>query len=123
MQFNNYKTGDIVWACAFKRCSDNSAFEFYSEPTKGVLTYDGCEALEKTHQHENATKTPRYFVPFKKNAKGCDFDDLAWSKAVSRVARHYANTEQECIALYNKLIDDNNQLLQSIIDENNQHKI
>ena len=43
----------------------------------------------------------RYFVPLKKNGV-----DLSWSKAVTIYARCYATTQQECIALYNRLIQD-----------------
>lgn len=38
---------------------------------------------------------------------GCNFEDLAWSKAVRLCFRRYADTEDECIKIYNDLIMQN----------------
>ncbi len=66
----------------------------------------------KSEQDPNASRggfytTPRYFVPFKKTAKSCDLEDLAWSKAVNIRSRVYADTENECIEAYNECVMKN----------------
>lgn len=43
----------------------------------------------------------------KESAKGCNLEDLAWSKAVNIRARIYADTEAECIEAYNDCIMQN----------------
>lgn len=107
-QFDPYqmKNHRIIWSCNFEPTNAKEAAKYSCTPIKGMLTIN--DDLE-TEQGDNPTHdgfytTPRYFVPFKKNAKGCDLDDLAWSKAVNLRSRRYADTEDECIEIYNDLI-------------------
>ena len=107
-QFDPYqmKNHRIIWSCNFEPTNAKEAAKYSCTPIKGMLTIN--DDLE-TEQGDNPTHdgfytTPRYFVPFKKNAKGCDLEDLAWSKAVNIRARVYADTEAECLETYNDLI-------------------
>lgn len=110
-QFDPYqmKNHRIIWSCNFEPTNAKEAAKYSCTPIKGMLTIN--DDLE-TEQGDNPTHdgfytTPRYFVPFKKNAKGCDLEDLAWSKAVNIRARVYADTEAECLETYNDLIMQN----------------
>ena len=96
----------IVWNCNFKPIDARESTKKYSYTLiKGMVTINNDI---KTEQGDNPThngfyQVPRYFIPFKKNAKGCDLEDLAWSKAVRIHNRHvYADTEAECIEAYNE---------------------
>ena len=95
-QFDPYqmKNHRIIWSCNFEPTNAKEAAKYSCTPIKGMLTIN--DDLE-TEQGDNPTHngfytTPRYFVPFKKNAKGCDLEDLAWSKAVNLRSRRYADT-------------------------------
>lgn len=99
----------IIWGCNFEPTSVKESKKYFCKPTKGMLTIN--DDLE-TEQGDNPTHdgfytAPRYFVPFKKNAKDCNLEDLAWSKAVKLRFRRYADTEDECIKIYNDLIMQN----------------
>lgn len=99
----------IIWGCNFEPTSTKESKQYSCTPVKGMLTlHDDL----KNEQDPNASRggfytTPRYFVPFKKNAKGCDLEDLAWSKAVNIRSRVYADTEDECIEAYNECVMKN----------------
>ena len=69
------------------------------------------------------SKSPRYFVPLSAKKQGTDLEDLAWSKAVEISSRCYADSEQECIDLYNKLIDEDIAFFNQKIAEDTNYKI
>ena len=114
MKYNSREPYDlpnhtIVWSCNFEPTHTKESAKYSCTPTKGMLTIN--DDL-KTEQGDNPTHdgfytTPRYFIPFKKTAKGCDLEDLAWSKAVNIRARVYADTEAECLEAYNDCIMQN----------------
>ncbi len=107
-QFDPYqmKNHRIIWSCNFEPTNAKEAAKYSCTPIKGMLTINDDLETERGDNptHDGFYTTPRYFVPFKKNAKGCDLEDLAWSKAVNIRARVYADTEAECLETYNDLI-------------------
>lgn len=107
-QFDPYqmKNHRIIWSCNFEPTNAKEAAKYSCTPIKGMLTINDDLETEQGNNptHNGFYTTPRYFVPFKKNAKGCDLEDLAWSKAVNIRARVYADTEAECLETYNDLI-------------------
>lgn len=107
-QFDPYqmKNHRIIWSCNFEPTNAKEAAKYSCTPIKGMLTINDDLETEQGNNptHNGFYTTPRYFVPFKKNAKGCDLEDLAWSKAVNIRARVYAETEAECLETYNDLI-------------------
>ena len=100
------KNHRIIWSCNFEPTNAKEAAKYSCTPIKGMLTINDDLETERGDNptHDGFYTTPRYFVPFKKNAKGCDLEDLAWSKAVNIRARVYADTEAECLETYNDLI-------------------
>lgn len=99
----------IIWSCNFEPTNAKESAKYSCTPIKGMLTINDDLKSEQGDNptHDNYYTFPRYFVPFKKTAKGCNLEDLAWSKAVSIRARIYADTETECIEAYNDCIMQN----------------
>lgn len=108
-----HNVGDIVWACGYQHASNKESKKYFAKPVRGMLTttnYEMDEENKPIYMDKTYCGKIRYFVPFKKNGKG-----LAWSQAVSYSARCYADSEEECIELYNELIDDAIAVHQQII--------
>lgn len=112
--FKNFNVGDIVWGCAFSRTIDTAGMLFYQEPILGMFV---SRKTLKEAQNVNNFETIRYFVPFKKNRKGNNLTDLAWSKLVNINSRKYATTEYECIEIYNDLIQKEIDYHELLIDK------
>lgn len=97
--------GDKVWACAFQYSSDKNSKRFKQEPIYGMLMVTNEPDKELKYRQDRMRQTGEnrahasYFVPFKKDGKS-----LAYSKAVHVSARQYATTQQECIEMYNGMI-------------------
>lgn len=90
---------DEVWACDFKYAHDKESKHLYQKPVLGKLMAGRTEELHKRCV-ASGTATVKYFVPFKKNGT-----ELAWSKAVTVYSRKYATSKQECIKMFNELIE------------------
>ena len=67
------------------------------------------------------------FIPFKKTYKGNGENwttkDLAFSKSVNAYAREYASTYNECVEVYNGLIDHEIDKCNEIIEKLENYKI
>ena len=97
---NHFKLSDTAYACAYEYTHDKEGKCKHQKPVLGVFTAGNTEEKNAEYIAKGRTDVC-YFVPFKKNGI-----DLAWSKAVTIYSRCYATTQQECIALYNRLIQD-----------------
>lgn len=118
----HYKSGDIVWACAFQRTDNDLSLRYFSKPVKGMLVpYEYLEMCQRTP--DLTLESPIYFIPFNAKKHGTSIEDLAWSKAVQLSSRCYADSEQECIDLYNQLIDEDIAFFKKQITEDETHKI
>lgn len=91
-----FKAGDRIWACAFKLTEDVEDNVLKCLPVYGEFCVTNKFKMEV--EVRKAKDRPLYFVPF--GSKGI----LVWSRAVQVSSRRYADTEEECIALYNKEI-------------------
>lgn len=94
----NIKPGTKIWACAYRFHKDKEMMGLIQEPvygiTRGISVAWGDDDLNETYSS--------FFVPFR---KGSD-SQLAKSKEVSIYARCFADTYEECIELYNKLVNE-----------------
>lgn len=100
---NIFKVYDKIWACAFEYNSYKEGKFLHQKPVLGQFM--AGNTLENHNRRMSRYKDKNnavYFVPLKKNGI-----DLAWSKAVHITSRVYATTEEECIELYNELIQKN----------------
>lgn len=80
--------GTQIWACAYEFDNSKMQMRFIQKPVFGEI--DG-DKWGRGH----------YFIPYKKNGK-----DLATSKRVSIESRQFADTYEECVGLYNRLVQD-----------------
>ena len=112
LHFNNFldfKTGDIVYACAYKYASNKDNKLNYQKPILGKLTLGKTQKEDEMRSDaayvpysnfEGCKERPSFFVPFGKNGT------LVWSKAVSVFSRHFSYTEKEAIEFYNASIQE-----------------
>lgn len=93
------KHGDVVWACGFDidvDRHDSSITHSYSKPVDGMIK----SMYKDTNAHANTLWYKCRFVPFAKNGK------LRKSGEVSLYARRFASTYDDCVEIYNQLIDE-----------------
>lgn len=134
-----------VWGCGFetnsKKLSSNrdTTFMYCKEPMFGIITptrYED-EIIRDLNEKINVGKTlkeinnhyywDKAFISFKKTYKGNGDNwttkDLAFSKSVNAYAREYANTYDECVEIYNSLIDHEINNCKEIIEKLESYKI
>lgn len=134
-----------VWGCGFetnsKKLTSNrdTTFMYRKEPMFGIVvpTRYEDEIIRDLSEKVNIGKTLneinnyRYyytlFIPFKKTYKGNGENwttkDLAFSKSVSAYAREYASTYDECVEVYNDLINHEIDKCNEIIKKLKSYKI
>lgn len=93
------KAGKKVWACAYDFDSNKETMGYISKPIYGILS---DRHIRNDISEINTDERALYFIPFR---KGSD-TTLAKSKQVSIYARVYADTYEECVELYNELIQE-----------------
>ena len=94
---NLWHVGDTVWACAYT-FNKEGTMQYFQKPVRGMLSRIS-QSNDPYLIPGKANLMPLYFIPFKSNGA-----ELAWSKSVKAINRHYADTEEECNELYNMLI-------------------
>lgn len=99
--YSKVKEGDVLWGCAYSIDSTKERMRLKCEPELGIIKKIGYRMQ---------------FVKLKKNGEPS-------AKAVCFSARHYADTKEECIMLYNNLIAGQVTFLERIIDEMNLDKL
>lgn len=75
--------GTKIWACAYEFDNSKMQMRFIQKPVFGEI------------------RRGHYFIPYKKNGEG-----LATSKRVRIESRQFADTYEECVGLYNRLVQD-----------------
>lgn len=89
------KHGDKVWACSYNYDRNRTEKRTVCKPVYGEIRKDGyC----------------KYFVPYKKDGT------LRTSGKVHAYSRDYADSEKECVDLYNQKIQDRIDFLKKEID-------
>lgn len=114
----DYKMGEMLWGYAFLQTSTKESLRLLQKPVKGMILPYRRKPSDFNIKNPSTSIPPhsmgvRYFIPLKKNSEM----ELAWSKAVSAHARHYADTEAEAIADYNRMIDTTIDMHRKIISE------
>jgi len=105
------KHEDIVWACAYNENNNYDYSHLKQLPIRGMI-------LDKYKAEFDKPKYSSWiFVPLNRN------DGLIKSKVVDLYSRHYANTYEECIEVYNGLVQERIDRLNEIIGECEKHKI
>lgn len=97
----DFKPGDKIWACAYE-FDNKKIVKSNIKPTLGILT-DGWNDV--------TGDKVCYFTTMKKDGTP------SRSKKVFPKAREYADTEEECIKLYNGLVQKKIDYFQQRIEE------
>jgi hypothetical protein len=92
---NGFKTGDEIYAAAYRLNSTKTSNALKCLPVKGVFS---CSKYEDVPVDD--TPDIRYFIPYGKSGK------LLFSKAVDVDSRQYATTYEEAVEVYNKAISN-----------------
>lgn len=120
-----------VWGFMFEPSQTKSSKpSTHCKPVRGMITYEDNlkDEIAIRHLPDNVRKSRfphgcQYFVPFKKNAKGCDITELAWSKAVDEYYRNFADTEAEAIDAYNQAVQEQLDMFKRFVKETEQYMI
>lgn len=100
---DDLKVGDKVWACAFTLNSTRTGFAYSQKPVFGMIRGQKSKSKNDAISKKEAGMGAQYFVPFKKGST----TDLIWYKAIQIGSRRYAASEEECIELFNQLVEEN----------------
>lgn len=95
LDMKTLRPGTKLWACAYEFDNNKTTMGLKQKPVHGVVTdtWFSCE--------DDGINPARYFIPFKK-----DGESLCKSKAVRIGSRKYAETYDECVDLYNELVQE-----------------
>ena len=108
---NSLNHEDIVWACAYTEDNNYDYSHLKQLPIQGMV-------LDK---YKAGMTKPKYsswvFAPINKNGEPIK------SKVVDVYSRHYANTYEECVEVYNELVQMRIDRLNKIFKECEEHKI
>lgn len=97
-EIKNIKPGTKLWACAYQFDNNKITMGLISKPIYGMARGYGWDYEEVTEEKSYAS----FFVPFKSGSK----TEFAKSKAVRISSRAYADTYEECVELFNSLVDE-----------------
>lgn len=97
-EIRNIKPGTKLWACAYSLDNNQITMGLKQKPVYGTTR---CRRIVWEEDDLNESYSS-YFVPFK---KGSD-SQLAKSKEVSIYARCFADTYEECVELYNQMVNE-----------------
>lgn len=86
-----------IWACAYSTNNTEKSMALRKKPVKGIIKQDGFYD---------------YFFEYKKDGK-----TLKKSGAIKHTGRQYADTYEECVELYNTLVDKQITVLQELFDK------
>lgn len=98
IEIRNIRPGTKLWACAYKFDNNKITMGLISKPVYGMVRGYGWNYKEVTEEESYAS----FFVPFKSGSE----IEFAKSKAVRISSRVYADTYEECVELFNSLVDE-----------------
>lgn len=96
VSYRNVVENEEYWACAYKTNNTEKSMNLRQKPILGII--------KKESQHY-------YFYPY--NKKG----EIIKSKRVNANSRYYTKTEEDCIFLYNHLVENQIILLEHLLNE------
>lgn len=97
-EIRNIKSGTKLWACAYEFDNNKISMGLISKPVYGMTRGYGWNYEEVTEEDSYAS----FFVPFRKGSE----TEFVKSKAVGILSRVYADTCEECVELFNSLVDE-----------------
>lgn len=97
-EINNIKTGTKLWACAYEFDNNKISMGLISKPVYGMTRGYGWDYEEMAEEESYSS----FFVPFRSRSE----TEFAKSKAVRILSRVYADTYEECVELFNSLVNE-----------------
>lgn len=97
-EIENINLGTKLWACACKFDNNKITMGLILKPVYGMASGYGWN-YEKITEEDSYES---FFVPFKRNSE----TEFAKSKAVQIDSRMYTDTYEECIELFNSLVNE-----------------
>lgn len=97
-EIRKIKPGTKLWACAYEFNNDKITMGLISKPVYGMARGYGWNYEEVTEEERYAS----FYVPFRSGSE----TEFAKSKAVRISSRVYADTYEECVDLFNSLVDE-----------------
>ena len=101
-EIRNIKPGSILWACAYDEDNNYEYTHLGQKPVKGIV-------LSNEGEYKCKRWTDKLFFRLNKEGKPIK------SSVVSLSARKYADTYEECVEIYNSLVNRRIEYLKSII--------
>ena len=98
LKINDLKDNQLVWACGYSTNSTEKSMAFRKKPILGIVIFPYNSRKDKGEFYEV-------------NKKG-----EVKTKCVNIRSRHYANTEEESIEIYNNLVLKQISILQTLVD-------
>lgn len=95
---NKIKPGAKLWACAYEFDNNKITMELISKPIYGMVRGYGWDYKGKTEEKSYVS----FFVLF----KGSSETEFVKSKVGRISSRVYPDTYEECVDLYNSLVED-----------------
>ena len=97
-----------IWACAYSTNNDTMHNYLIKKPTLGIV-------VDKDNNEED--RWVSCFYKLKKDG------DIKKSSKVHYISREYADTYEECVELYNSLIDEEIKRAKEVIEAHKKQKI
>ena len=97
-EIRNIKTGTKLWACAYEFDNNKISMGLISKPVYGMTRGYGWDYEEMAEEESYSS----FFVPFRSRSE----TEFAKSKAVRILSRVYADTYEECVELFNSLVNE-----------------
>lgn len=97
-EIKNIKPGTKLWACAYQFDNNKITMGLISKPVYGMARGYGWDYEEVNEEKSYAS----FFVPFKSGSEM----EFAKSRAVRISSRVYADTYEECVELFNSLVNE-----------------
>lgn len=97
-EIKNIKPGTKLWACAYQFDNNKITMGLISKPVYGMARGYGWDYEEVNEEKSYAS----FFVPFKSGSEM----EFVKSRAVRISSRVYADTYEECVELFNSLVNE-----------------
>lgn len=109
--YENVPLNTLIWACAYNVNNDTSHKYLIKKPVLGIV--EGYKLFGENTVSRNCS----YFYELKKDGTSKE------SSKVYCTSREYADTYEECVELYNSLIDEEIKRAEEVIKEHEKQKI
>lgn len=109
-EIRNAPVNKEIWACAYDEDNNYDYSHLRQEPVKGMIVYN-------SGGNRTGLRSNKIFMKIGRGGK------LVKSSSISLLSRKYADTYEECVEVYNDIIDKRIELLKEYIEKSENDKI